>query len=327
MRACISASLLIVLLLFGMPWLRTGERVESTGEKTAQERIDEQVMLRVWDGKEVKKMSVAEYLPGVVRGEMPASFEMEALKAQAVAERTYIYYKMETGGKASHPNADVCMSPQCCSAYTSRKKAAQNWGDKAEAYEKRIQEAVKETDGQVMLYEDQPILAVFHSSSNGVTAASGDVWAKDLPYLTSVASPEGKDNVPNYYSVQEFPAQEFQETFCKAHPEAKFSADPDEWITRVRHNGSERVGSVRIGGVTVEGTEVRSLYGLRSADFTAQCTKKTVTFRVTGYGHGVGLSQYGANEMAAQGKEWQEILQWYYTGVDITDQHLPTVQK
>ncbi len=330
MRACISASVLMLVLLFGLPWMTaTVEEPESPpapNEVQEEATADAQVTLRVWDGETTREMTVAEYLPGVVRGEMPAAFEMEALKAQAVAERTYIYYKIETGGKDSHPDADVCMSPACCSAYTPADKAAERWGDKAEEYEARIQEAVHATDGQVMLYEEQPILAVFHSSSAGKTASSGDVWASNLPYLTSVDSPEGESSVPNYYSVKEIPLSEFKTTFLAAHPEAVFSEDAASWIGSPELNPSGRVEKIAIGGVVVEGTEVRQLFGLRSASFTVETDGEKVTFRVTGYGHGVGMSQYGANEMARQGKTWQEILQWYYTGVRLDHYRPHTVQ-
>lgn len=326
MRDCMAATLAAFILLFGLPWLRA-EDTPDKPESQPTERKDAQITLRVQDGDEIREMTVADYLPGVVRGEMPASFEAEALKSQAVAERTYIYYKLSTGGKAAHPRADVCTDSRCCAAYTSKKAAAKKWGAKADKYEKRIQQAVRDTDGQVMLYDDQPILAVFHSSSGGATASSGDVWSQDLPYLTSVESPESKSTVPNYYSVQEVSADHFQDTFRAAHPTAYFSSDPSTWVEHLQYNDSGRVEKATIGGVAAEGTEIRALYGLRSADFTVDCTKKTVTFHVTGYGHGVGLSQYGANELARQGKTWQEILHWYYTDVQITDDHLPSRQR
>ena len=169
----------------------------------------------------------------------------------------------------------------------------------------------------MILYNGQPILAAFHSSSAGVTANSGDVWVSTLPYLHSVESPEGEDTVPNYYSVQEIPAAEFQQTFLAAYPEASFAGGPETWITGRVENASGRVESICIGGVTVEGTQVRSLFGLRSACFTAEAAADRVTFHVTGFGHGVGMSQYGANRLAQEGKSWQEILHWYYTGVTI----------
>ena len=154
-------------------------------------------------------------------------------------------------------------------------------------------------------------------SSDGVTASCRDVWVQDLPYLASVASPESGESVPNYYSVREFTAAEFQKIMRAAHAQADFSGAPETWITDPVRNGSDRVETITIGGMTVEGTEVRRLYGLRSASFTAEATAETVRFHVTGYGHGVGMSQYGANTLASEGKTWQEILHWYYTDVTI----------
>ena len=320
MKDCVTASVILLLLVFGLPWLMAEEDAETPGESAPPQEtvmLDEQTVLTVWDGEAVQEMTVAAYLPGVVRGEMPATFAMEALKAQAVTARTYLYYKVTTGSKPGHPDAAVCMFPDCCAAYTAQDKAAEKWGDKAAEYEAKIQQAVQETDGQVMFYDGQPILAAFHSSSDGVTANSGDVWVKNLPYLVSVESPESGDSVPNYYSVKTFGAAEFQKTFAAAHSEAAFGDDPASWVKDAVRNGSGRVENVTIGGVTVEGTEVRTMFGLRSASFTVECTKEEVTFRVTGYGHGVGMSQYGANTLAGEGKTWQEILHWYYTDVTI----------
>ena len=323
-----AAGLLLTVLLFGGGLLGTAKSPSAArpvpdndpgqaGENAGQTAADANTVLRVWDGEQVVEMTMAEYLPGVVRGEMPAAFHQQALDAQAVAERTFIYYHMASGRKAAHPDADVCMDYRCCNAYTSAQAAAEKWGDHAAEYEAKVQQAVRDTDGQVILYNGQPILAAFHSSSAGVTANSGDVWVSTLPYLHSVESPEGEDSVPNYYSVKEIPAAEFQQTFLAAYPEASFAGGPETWITGRQENASGRVESICIGGVTAEGTQVRSLFGLRSACFTAGAAADRVTFRVTGFGHGVGMSQYGANRLAEEGKSWQEILHWYYTGVTI----------
>lgn len=320
MRSCAAVTLVLMLLLFGIPWLAEApEGGQAPSEPLAAEgqRADADIALTVWDGQELRQMTMAEYLPGVVRGEMPAAFSQQALDAQAVAERTFICYHMAGGRKDAHPEADVCTSSACCSAYVSQEDAAARWGDKAEEYETKVQQAVRDTDGQIILYDGSPILAAFHSSSAGVTANSGDVWVSTLPYLHSVESPEGEDTVPNYYSVKEIPAAEFQQTFLAAYPEASFAGGPETWITGRVENASGRVESICIGGVTVEGTQVRSLLGLRSACFTAEAAADRVIFHVTGFGHGVGMSQYGANRLAQEGKSWQEILHWYYTGVTI----------
>lgn len=325
MRQTLMASFLLAVLLFTAPLLLlsnadTGETTSPAPTPLAQTQPfshDDTVTLQVqYEGKPIP-MSMTEYLTGVVRGEMPASFEGEALKAQAAAERTYIYYQMQGGRKAAHPDADICTDHTCCNAWLSQEDAAKKWGEYAAEYEAKIEQAVQETDGQVVLYNGAPILAVFHSSSAGKTAKSGDVWSSDLPYLASVKSPESEENVPNYYSVKALTAAEFCDTFRAAYPQADFSSDAAGWVRDLTRNSSDRVESVTIGGVTVSGTEVRSLYGLRSACFTVETGGDSVTFHVTGYGHGVGMSQYGANELAREGKTWREILAWYYTDTTI----------
>lgn len=321
MRQAFAAGLAMLAMVFGVAWLFAAPAQEPTEPEPAAlqqvQRLDADAVLQVFDGEKIVPMTMAEYLPGVVRGEMPADFEPEALKAQAVAERTFIYYHMDGGRKAAHPDADVCMDYHCCNAWVSQEQAKKNWGDYYEEYERKIQQSVEETDGQVMLYDGSPILAAFHSSSAGVTAASGDAWVSDLPYLKSVESPENGDTVPNYYSVNAFSAAEFKEKILAAEPSAVLEGSAEEWVKDPVQNGSGRVESVCIGGIRMRGTQVRSALGLRSACFTAECSAEEIVFRVTGFGHGVGMSQYGANSMAKEGKTWQEILHWYYQGVDI----------
>lgn len=325
MRQTLMASFLLAALLFTAPLLLfpaavTDDTVPPDPTPQAQslpDGRDDAVTLQVLCGGETVSMTMTDYLKGVVRGEMPASFEGEALKAQAAAERTYIYYQMQGGRKTAHPDADICTDHTCCNAWLSQEDAAQKWGEHAAEYEAKIEQAVRETDGQVVLYHGTPILAAFHSSSAGKTAKSGDVWTSDLPYLASVKSPESEDNVPNYYSVKTLTAAEFCDTFRAVYPQADFSSDAAGWVQNLTQNSSDRVESVTIGGVTVSGTEVRSLYSLRSACFTAEAGEDSVTFHVTGYGHGVGMSQYGANELAREGKTWREILAWYYTDTTI----------
>ena len=323
MRRSMAAALVLTVLLFGGAYLAAGgERVPETREGDAQEQSaqgqrDSAVLLTVQDGETVESMALDQYLRGVVRGEMPASFELEALKAQAAAERTYVYYQLAAGRKEAHPDADVCTDPGCCSAWLSEEAAREKWGEDFDGWESRIEEAVAATDGQTALYDGQPILAVFHSSSAGKTAEAGDVWSGDVPYLRSVDSPEGEETVPNYYSAAEFTAAEAKALLAQAHPELTFSGGPDKWFGAVEKDESGRVGTVEVCGAPLRGVEVRRIFSLRSACFTIDAAADRVTFRVTGYGHGVGMSQYGANELARQGKTWQEILMWYYADITV----------
>ncbi len=325
MRRSAAAALALTVLLFGGAYLAAGkhpaQETEPDGgavrEQSAQGQKDGGVQLAVKDGDAVEIMALDVYLQGVVRGEMPASFELEALKAQAAAERTYIYYQLAAGRKEAHPNADVCTDPSCCNAWLSEEAAREKWGGDFDGWESRIEEAVAATDGQVALYDGQPILAVFHSSSAGKTAGAGDVWSGDMPYLRSVDSPEGEETVPNYYSAAEFTAAEAKALLAQAHPELTFSGGPDKWFGAVEKDESGRVGTVEVCGAPLRGVEVRRIFSLRSACFTIDAAADRVTFRVTGYGHGVGMSQYGANELARQGRTWQEILLWYYADITI----------
>ena len=321
-RHAARVGLLLAALLFALPVFtvtvvrgqRASEQPEEPIHLLPPGEIDSARTLRVLDGDTVTEMSFSDYLQGVLRAEMPASFQEDALRAQAVAARTYTYYKMSSGGNHGD-TADICTDHSCCQAFLGKEKAADNWGKNAERYEAKIENAVSATDGQVMLYGGAPILAVFHSSSAGETWNSGEVWAQDLPDLQSVSSPEG-EGVPNYYSTVELTEAEFREKFLAARPEADLSGPASGWIRDPVMDGVH-VESVTIGGVSVSGPLVRSIFGLRSASFTAEAGDGKITFYVTGYGHGVGLSQYGANAMAEAGSTWREILEHYYTGVTI----------
>ena len=320
MRKYAAAGLVLTVLLFGGAYLAAGgpaAEPEPAAPETAAVHHDRDVTLTIQDGDTTEQMTLERYLTGVVRGEMPASFEMEALRAQAAAERSYVYYQLAAGRKDAHPDADFCTDHTCCSAYLSETAAREKWGGDFAPWNTRVEQAVSDTDGQVVLYNGRPILAVFHSSSAGRTAAAGDVWSGDLPYLVSVDSPEGEETVPNYYSTVTFTAAEAKEKLLAARPELKLSGTPDRWFGAAAENGSGRVETVSVGGTDIEGTELRRIFGLRSACFTVAADSESVTFRVTGYGHGVGMSQYGANQLAREGKTWQEILQWYYTGATV----------
>ena len=321
-RHAARVGLLLAALLFALPVFtvtvvrgqRASEQPEEPIHLLPPGEIDSARTLRVLDGDTVTEMSFSDYLQGVLRAEMPASFQEDALRAQAVAARTYTYYKMSSGGNHGD-TADICTDHSCCQAFLGKDRAAENWGKNAERYEAKIENAVSATDGQVMLYGGAPILAVFHSSSAGETWNSGEVWAQDLPYLQSVSSPEG-EGVPNYYSTVELTEAEFREKFLAARPEADLSGPASGWIRDPVMDGVH-VESITIGGVSVSGPSVRSIFGLRSASFTAEAGDGKITFYVTGYGHGVGLSQYGANAMAEAGSTWREILEHYFTGVTI----------
>ena len=264
---------------------------------------------------EVEELSLDDYLWRVVAAEMPASFEPEALRAQAVCARTYSLWKLQADSHGEE-GADLCDDSACCQAYLTPEEAAENWGDSAQAYGEKIAAAVADTDAQVLTYEDAPIQAVFFSSSTDSTEDAAQVWGNSLPYLVSVSSPEGEE-VPNYRSTVVLTAAQLRELAAENYPQADLSGDPAHWVGEVRYNASGRVASLELGGVSMSGGAARNLFGLRSACFTVEYGEDGSTFSVVGYGHGVGMSQYGANAMAREGADWREIVEHYYTGVCI----------
>ena len=291
--------------------LEQTEEAESPAAPHDRERT-----LRVLEGDTVREMTMEDYLFGVTAAEMPASFVEEALKAQAVAARTYTLYKLISGGNHGD-TADICTDSTCCQAYIAPESARANWGENAESYTEKIRTAVAATDGEAILYGGVPILAVFHASSAGLTRAAGQVWQNDLPYLKPVDSPEAAESIPNYYSRVEFSPTDLKQRLLAKIPGAELSGEKKNWLKNAVRDSAGNVETVEVGGVTVRGTVVRAALGRRSACFEWELQDGNFVFYVTGHGHGVGLSQYGADAMAEAGADYREILTHYYTGVTV----------
>ena len=320
MKRAFGMGLLAVALSFLLPVLLipgpAGERQPASDlrppEQTgAQGDGGVQVRVLMADGT-VESMSRADYLWGVTAAEMPASFHPEALKAQTVAARTYL----ACVGADRHPGADICADSKCCQAYVSRTEAERGWGEKAGEYRAKLSDAVSGTDGLVLLYEDRPIQALYFSSAPGSTVDARAVWGTHVPYLVSVASPEG-EQVPDYHSRLVLKEDELRARILTQYPQADLSGPCEGWLRDVEREPSGTVSRLKVGGAELTGGQLRKLLGLRSACFTVSVKGDEITFHVTGYGHGVGMSQYGANELAEQGRDFRAILQWYYTGVEL----------
>ena len=263
----------------------------------------------------VEEMTVREYLWGVVAAEMPASFHQEALKAQAVCARTYCVYRRGRG-EDKHPGADVCSDSTCCQARLTREQAMERWGEDGAQYADKVTQAVDDTDGLLCLYEGEPIDALFFSSTEGRTSNAEQVWGESLPYLVSVDSPEG-DEVPGWKTVVTYPASEVERRILAEYPGADLSGPEESWFGASQTDESGTVVRITVGGVSLTGLQARTLFGLRSPRFTVEPGESGFTFHVTGYGHGVGMSQYGAHALAAEGKTFRQILEWYYTGITV----------
>ena len=331
-RPVITVSLLLAAVLFFLPAFLAGnqsvyqrEETQAT-QDTATLPIDRAittaaardkgrpVRLKTDDGQ-VVELTMDEYLFGVVAAEMPASFEEEALKAQACAARTYTVTRQNRPSD-KHPDADICGDSTCCQAYIQPEDAQARWGLNAQEYSEKIERAVAETDGLGILYNGEPIQALFFSSAAGKTVDAVEVWGNSVDYLKSVDSPEG-DEVPNYHTQAVFSSDEVKSLTLASYPGADLSGDPSGWFGQPSRNEGGGVISIPLGGVTLTGSQVRSLFSLRSATFTVSYSQGNFTFDVTGYGHGVGMSQYGANAMAKEGSSFEDILTWYYTGAQV----------
>ena len=279
-------------------------------------RADREATIQVLCGKEIREMSMERYLIGVVAAEMPATFELEALMAQAVAARTNALYNMKVKQKTSHPGADVCSDFSCCTAYTEDEQLRDNWQDDYVDNITRIINAVLKTDGEYISYEGKPILAVFHSSSAGKTESSGNVWMTDLPYLQSVSSPETSAQVPNYVSTVTVSRSDFVDTLRKEYSVVFSNENAKSWITDIS-TANGRVSELNVCGTPIPGTALRSMFDLRSTAFAIELVDGDIVFTTVGNGHGVGMSQYGANAMAKDGIGYREILSAYYKGTTI----------
>lgn len=312
----LSLSLSILLCLAGAAFGLANPVMPPEGAPTGslwyvpKAKADADFTITLLDGGEVREISMREYLIGSVAAEMPASFEREALRAQAVALRTYALRKMLDG--APH-EADICSDPGCCAAWLGEAELRERWGEGFDKYSAVIEDAVDSTDGLFLSYDSAPALAVFHAASPGRTESGGAVWGESLPYLVSVPSPESADTVPNYSSAVTLTPEEL----ATALGDPGLTGDPEKWVTDAAWSGSGRLKTVKIGGREYTGLRLRSLLGLRSAAITLTFDGEAFRITAEGSGHGVGMSQYGANEKAKRGERFNEILEEYYPGTEL----------
>lgn len=284
------------------------EVVESEPPVTEQE-----IKIRLLADGEEREMSLEDYLQGVVAAEMPASFEPEALKAQAVAARTYAMYRIASNAH----NGAICSDYGCCQAWLSEEQLREKWAAAYDDYSEKIRAAVIETEGQCLSYKGEAILAAFHSSSGGKTESSENVFGQALPYLISVESREDPAAVPNYISTVELTESELYSAVAAWNADAAVRVSEGALLSEAVFSTSGRLVSVKLCGEEVSGSELRNIFALRSTDVSWQRSENGISFTVTGYGHGVGMSQYGANNMAKMGSGWEEIVLHYYSGADI----------
>ncbi len=277
------------------------------------------IRVKMHDTGKVVVMPLEEYLIGVVAAEMPAKFHKEALKAQAVAARTYTLKKLTGTVKSTHhPNAEVCTDPNHCQGWLSKLEMRRRWGlIKYWSYYKKIAAAVKETEGMVITYRGRLIEPVYHSTSGGRTEDAAAVWKYSFPYLKSVECKWDKES-PRYLNTRTFTLADVDRRLnTDLHAAPALATGNRPLIKVLQRTVSGRVKTIQIGGRRFSGTELRRLLDLSSTYIDWEVHGDKITFKTRGYGHGVGLCQYGANGLARRGKSFQAILTYYYRGVRI----------
>lgn len=296
-------------------WPVEDEEGARTPEETAFRPIEPQqsesrvrltMKLRKGDGS-VVEMDMDEYLVGVILAEMPSTFEAEAKKAQAVAARTFACKASVTGGK--HGDGSVCAQSGCCQAYLSNSAYLEMGGTQKAILD--AQSAVEATSGYVLTYEGQLIEATYFSCSGGSTEDAVAVWGTDYPYLRAVESP-GEEYAVHHSDTVSFTKDELEDRLG-----IDLSEDPGSWVGTATYTAGDGIHTLTIGGTNFSGTELRSLLGLRSTAFSVEAAEEGLTITTRGFGHRVGMSQYGADAMAAAGSTYDQILAYYYQGTSL----------
>ncbi len=268
------------------------------------------IKVYISEEKKIKEFSVEDYVFGVVAAEMPALYSDEALKAQAVAAYTYAMYKAEQNRLEEYDITDNFHTDQ---AFVSVEKAREKWGEDADKYEEKIRNAVKSVEGKKITHNGKLILSVYHAISSGKTESAFDVWGGNYDYLVSVES-IGDKLSPNFLSTAQFSVEEIK---TKLSSLADFSNDAANFFSEITRTESGTVKTIKICGKEVAGSSIRSALDLRSANFDVSYDGEKFNFNVVGYGHGIGMSQYGAHYMAMQGSTYDQILKHYYSGCEI----------
>ena len=266
---------------------------------------------------EVEQVNLDEYLCNVVSAEMPASFEVQALEAQAIVARTYTIFKILN---KKHDNADICDDSTCCQAWIAKEDRLARWEENnRDTYWQKITDAVNNTKGKIITYENQPINAFFHSNSGGTTEIPLNVWGgSGYPYL-QVVETSGEEAYSQYKSEVELTYDEILNKIKHKYQDISIDFSNDESVKILEYTESGRVKTIRFGNHDISGVEARTILGLKSTNFEISKSDEKIKFSVKGYGHGVGMSQTGADSLAKQGKNSEDIIKHFYTGVEIKD--------
>ena len=320
--------LIFILVIFLIPTILTKkERKTATSaiqEETKPQEEEKQQIDLTSDRKirllhtatnEVEEVDLEQYICNVVAGEMPASYEMEALKAQAVVARTYTLYKAL---HPKHDNADICDSSTCCQAWISKEDRFSKWEEAdRESNWAKIEKCVADTKGLIITYNNEPINAFFHSNSGGTTEVPKEVWGgEDYPYL-QVVQTAGEEGYKQFNSEVSFTFDELLNKLKEKYGDIAIDFSKNDDVKILDYTESGRVKTIKFGNHELSGVETRTLLGLKSTNFEFYKNDNNITFVVKGYGHGVGMSQTGADSMAKDGSTFGDIIHHFFSNVEI----------
>lgn len=266
---------------------------------------------------QVEEIELDTYLYSVVSSEMPADYELEALKAQAVVARTYTIYKIKN---KKHENADICDDSTCCQAWISKEDRLARWEEsKRESNWQKIEKCVNETKGKIITYNNEPIEAFFHANSGGTTEIPVNVWGgSNYPYLQTVQT-AGEEGYTQYSSEVVLTQDELLNKLKEKYNDIQIDFSKEDDIKIIEHTDSNRVKTVKFGNHNISGVETRTIFNLKSTNFEIKKENENIKFSVKGYGHGVGMSQTGADTMAKQGNKYEDIIKHFYSDIEIKD--------
>ena len=330
---------IFLLIFFLLPAFLTKRNVEAKGinnstenENKVEDKLEEKEKFEEYNYKtygtikllhtktnEIEEVPLDTYLCNVVSAEMPVDFEKEALKAQAIVARTYTIYKIQN---KKHENADICDDSTCCQAWISKEDRKLKWDENVrESNWKKIEECVYETKGKIITYEGKPINAFFHSNSGGKTEIPVNVWGgTGYPYL-QVVETAGEDGYLQYQSEVILSQSDLISKLKTKYEDITIDFTNNDDLKVLEYTDSGRVKTIKFGNHELSGTETRTLLDLRSTNFEIIKEGENIKFRVKGYGHGVGMSQTGADSLAKEGKTCEDIIKHFYIGVEITEEN------
>lgn len=314
---CITVAIILLLAPLASISFGTDEEVtDSNPEVTTEDAEDtasDTISVFMSEDEKTKEMDMRDYIIGTVAAEMPASYETEALKAQALAAVTFAEYLKQNRNGENLNGADISDDSSTHQGYMTQSEMQEKWGDAYNTYYDKIADAVDAVIDKVIVYDGEPIMAAYHAISTGNTESAENMWGKAIPYLISVESPG--DKYSTRYSSEVTVTESDLKDALKDNTDADF--DRSELIKINSTTDSGTVTSVTVCGIEMSGMELRTLFSLRSPSFALQYDNGEYTFSVSGYGHGVGMSQYGADWYAKQGYTCEEIIEHYYPGTEI----------